>query len=98
MQRETEGITTPQTQRSINIKSFNESFVTKGRLDAEYYQPKYEDYVGKIISQNPQRLYNIVTIKKSIEPGSKNYDDEDLPFIRVSDFSKNGNNQHPIKS
>ena len=78
------------SQEGINIKSFSESFGTTGRLDAEYYQPKYEDYIGKITSQNHQFLYEIVTIKKSIEPGSKNYDDEGLPFIRVSDFSKNG--------
>jgi type I restriction enzyme S subunit len=29
---------------AINIKSFKDSFAATGRLDAEYYQPKYEDY------------------------------------------------------
>ena len=78
------------SQENINIKSFSESFGTSGRLDAEYYQPKYEDILNKIKSQNFDRLNNIVEITKSIEPGSNNYDDEGLPFMRVSDFSKNG--------
>ncbi len=29
-------------QETINIKCFQESFVDSGRLDAEYYQPKYD--------------------------------------------------------
>jgi type I restriction enzyme S subunit len=35
-------------------------------------------------------LSNLVTIKKSIEPGSDVYSDEGLPFIRVSDYNKYG--------
>jgi restriction endonuclease S subunit len=31
-----------------NIKSFKESFLSTGRLDAEYYQPKYEEIENKI--------------------------------------------------
>lgn len=31
----------PSTEK-VNIKSFKDSFVATGRLDAEYYQPKYE--------------------------------------------------------
>jgi restriction endonuclease S subunit len=38
---------TSSTQ-SVNIKSFKDSFGTTGRLDAEYYQPKYDDIEGKI--------------------------------------------------
>lgn len=33
----------PSTE-SVNIKSFNNSFGATGRLDSEYYQPKYESY------------------------------------------------------
>lgn len=35
---------------NINNKSFKESFLATGRLDAEYYQPKYEAYSNKINS------------------------------------------------
>ena len=30
------------TEESIAVKSFSESFLSSGRLDAEYYQPKYD--------------------------------------------------------
>ncbi len=78
------------TQESVNIKSFKESFCTSGRLDAEYYQTKYEQVVEKVMGQPFDKLSHLVNIKKSIEPGSINYDEEGLPFMRVADFSKNG--------
>ena len=73
-----------------NIKSFRESFLTTGRLDAEYYQPKYEEIIDKVKNQPHEILGNLVAIKKSIEPGSDVYADEGLPFIRVSDYNKLG--------
>ncbi|MDR1341033.1 MAG: restriction endonuclease subunit S [Prevotellaceae bacterium] len=36
------------SQTGTNIKSFKESFLATGRLDAEYYQPKYEEIENKI--------------------------------------------------
>jgi type I restriction enzyme S subunit len=78
------------SQDGINIKSFSKSFALTGRFDAEYYQPKYEQVVNKITSQNYDTLKNIVKISKSVEPGSAYYDEEGLPFMRVADFSKEG--------
>lgn len=77
---------------SINIKSFASSFGITGRLDAEYYQPKYETIINQIKAQNHDSLQNIVTITKSIEPGSDYYSDDEigLPFMRVADFNKFG--------
>ncbi|SPE77521.1 EcoKI restriction-modification system protein HsdS [Flavobacterium columnare] len=77
---------------NVNVKSFKESFGITGRLDAEYYQKKYEAVVEKIKSQKYDILQNIVKINKSIEPGSNYYSDDasDLPFIRVSDYNKFG--------
>jgi restriction endonuclease S subunit len=43
---------TPSTEK-INVKSFNESFAKTGRLDAEYYQKKYEDILAHIKSSLP---------------------------------------------
>lgn len=74
----------------INIKSYQNSFLSTGRLDAEYYQPKFEQVVEKIKSQSYENLSTIVEITKSIEPGSKHYAKKGLPFMRVADFSKNG--------
>ncbi|MBR9832343.1 hypothetical protein GYB57_09360 [bacterium] len=78
------------SEEGINVKSFKESFGESGRLDAEYYQPKYEEVISKIEQQKHEKLKSVVTIKKSIEPGSINYSEEGLPFMRVADFSKNG--------
>ncbi len=72
----------------IAIKSFKSSFGISGRLDSEYYQPKYEELLSKIDYSNRKKLGDIVDIKKSIEPGSDHYQDEGVPFIRVSNLSK----------
>ena len=78
------------SQEPVNIKSFKDSFASSGRLDAEYYQLKYEKIVDKVKSKNYDILNNLVDITKSIEPGSKNYVENGLPFMRVADLSKNG--------
>jgi restriction endonuclease S subunit len=78
------------SEKGTNIKSFKESFLATGRLDAEYYQPKFEEIIAKVKKQPYDLLSNLVTIKKSIEPGSDVYTDEGLPFIRVSDYNKFG--------
>ncbi len=77
----------------INIKGFKESFLSTGRLDAEYYQKKYEEIINHIKTQKYNLLGNLVSIKKSIEPGSEVYSDEGLPFLRVSDYNKFGINE-----
>ena len=76
--------------KAVNIKSFADSFGTSGRLDAEYYQPKYEEVISKILQQNHSKLKDVISIKKSVEPGSKYYAEEGLPFLRVADYSKQG--------
>lgn len=81
------------SKEPVNIKSFKDSFATSGRLDAEYYQVKYEQVVNKVKSKSFDILSNLVGIKKSIEPGSKNYVENGLPFMRVADLSKNGLSQ-----
>ena len=37
-------------RKNVNVKSFKESFIKTGRLDAEYYQKKYEAYENLIIN------------------------------------------------
>ncbi len=80
------------SNKNTNIKSFKDSFATTGRLDAEYYQPKYEEVIAHIKSQPHAKLSDLVAIKKSIEPGSDEYseNDEGLPFLRVADYNKFG--------
>jgi type I restriction enzyme M protein len=80
------------SNENINIKSFKDSFLTTGRLDAEYYQPKYEEVMAHISAQNHDKLSALVTIQKSIETGSDAYseDENGLPYLRVADYNKFG--------
>ena len=75
---------------SINQKSFKESFLKTGRLDAEYYQPKYEEIINQITLGKYAKLSDLVLIQKSIEPGSEAYLENGLEFIRVANLNKFG--------
>jgi restriction endonuclease S subunit len=78
------------TEENTSIKTFSNSFGTSGRLDAEFYQPKYDEVLQVIKNANHNSLDKLVTIRKSIEPGSDAYQTEGIPFVRVSDVSKFG--------
>lgn len=78
---------------SISTKSLSESFLKTGRIDAEYYHSKYDKLFEKLRKLPTKRLGGedgIVTIIKSIDPGSDTYCEEGVPFIRVSDVTKYG--------
>lgn len=82
------------SQENTSVKNFSE-ITASARLDAEYYQKKYDDLFSTIhhAAKNPNvakvaPLSSVVSIKKSIEPGSDEYGDEGIPFVRVSDISK----------
>lgn len=75
---------------NISVKSFSSSIGTSGRLDAEYYQPKFDTLFNQLNKQPVKSLGDLVHLKKSIEPGSSAYQTEGVPFVRVSDLSKFG--------
>lgn len=69
-----------------SVRSLNE-ILSAGRIDAEYYQPKYDD-LKSILHRHPVKsLGELVTIQKSIEPGSSEYQADGIPFYRVADLS-----------
>lgn len=80
-----------------SIKSFKNSFGDMGRLDAEYYQKKYDDLFTILAKFHCKKLGKIVEVKKSIEPGSDCYSDIGIPFVRVSDITKYGITEPKIK-
>lgn len=84
------GLESNKTLDFVSIKSFKDSFVNTGRLDAEYYQHKY-DVLFETLKNFPCKTLGgdngVVSIKKSIEPGSEMYQEEGIPFVRVSDIS-----------
>lgn len=78
-------------------KSFSSSFGTTARLDAEYYQKKYDNLFEQINRYSTRRLEELVDIKKSVEPGSEFYINEGVSFVRVSDVTKYGISEPSIK-
>ena len=85
---------------SCSIKTLSESFIQSGRLDAEYYQPKYDalfDVLRNVTTTNLGGENGLVSMKKSIEPGSEAYQDEGIPFVRVSDVNQYGIVEPTIK-
>ena len=59
------------------------------RIDAEYFQPKYEEIVKAIkgYAGGWDTLGNLVSVKKCVEVGSGEYLDEGIPFVRVSNLN-----------
>lgn len=80
-----------------NIKSLKESLETSGRLDAEFYQPKFDKLSDYLSKNKTEKLGKLVYIQKSIEPGSEEYRKDGIPFIRVADLSKFGLSKGEIK-
>lgn len=67
----------------FEIKSAN-------RMDADYFQPKYNALISRMKKHNLKPLVELVTMKKGFEPGSDEYQEEGKPFFRVSNISKFG--------
>ena len=59
------------------------------RVDAEYFQPKYQEIVNaiKACKDGWDTLGNLVSVKKCVEVGSGKYLEEGIPFVRVSNLS-----------
>lgn len=78
----------PSTE-AVNIKSFSESFGSSGRLDAEYYQKKYEDHQSLIHSYpNGYEAFSV-----ACELKDKNFNPEDkteYKYIELSNIGKSG--------
>lgn len=58
------------TKENIAIKSFSESFLETGRLDSEYYQPKYDEIVEKVKSYSEGWKYIESVLKVPIKNGT----------------------------
>lgn len=75
-------------QRLTFIGNYSDTQRT-GRIDADYFQPKYDDIINAIkrYPNGWDTLGNLVTITKCVEVGSRAYLDEGIPFVRVSNLS-----------
>ena len=82
--------TPPKEALNISIKKHSET-KTANRIDAEYYQPKYEAILQKITSYKG----GYKTLGKLIEKystgfafDSKQYSDEGVPVVRINNIKK----------
>lgn len=73
----------------FSIVNFSEVEKVK-RMDAEYFQSKYEKLIKVINQHNGCKLADLATIKKGVEIGAEAYKEEGKFFIRVSNLSKEG--------
>lgn len=80
----------PSTERTA-VKSFSESFLQTGRLDAEYYQPKYDEllnFLSKVTRRKGRILENLSSLSQPLRYGSSTkleYLSEGVPFLRIAD-------------
>ena len=78
----------PPTQ-TVNIKSFADSFGTSGRLDAEFYQEKYESYLKKIQAY-PNGCEPIRTACKLKDANYTPKDNQTYQYIELSNIGNSG--------
>jgi restriction endonuclease S subunit len=77
------------TAEAVNVKSFKESFLSSGRLDAEYYQKKYEDYIDLICSYpNGYEIIELSCNQKDINSTPK--DNAEYKYIELANIGKTG--------
>jgi len=78
----------PKHQLSF-VKNFSDT-KSVDRIDAEYFQPIYDELIKKIKQYRIgyKTLGELVFIRKCIEPGSEAYQENGIPFLRVSNLSK----------
>ncbi|HQC63702.1 MAG TPA: N-6 DNA methylase, partial [Anaerolineaceae bacterium] len=76
------------SNEKISIKSLKESFLKTGRLDSEYYQPKYDDYLKKVFAYSEG--YELVGECCNLK--DKNYtpkDDTEYKYIELANVRSN---------
>jgi hypothetical protein len=77
----------PQHQLTF-VKNYSDTRQA-GRIDADYFQPKYEEIINAVKSYPGgwDMLGDLATIQKCVEVGSDEYLEEGVPFVRVSNLS-----------
>ncbi|STZ63229.1 EcoKI restriction-modification system protein HsdS [Moraxella lacunata] len=77
------------TNQSVNIKALKDSFLQTGRLDAEFYQPIYEQLENHIFSHSTgfEKLGDVCHLN------DENYtpkDNQEYDYIELSNIGKSG--------
>jgi len=69
------------TTQNINTLSFSQSFGSSGRLDAEYYQPKYEQIEERLTVFEQMRIDDLFKVLSNSSP--KKYIDSGIKVIKT---------------
>ncbi len=75
------------SKEKVAIKNLSESFGSIGRLDSEYYLPKYDEILGKIKSYGSGKLSSVCNVK------DENFNPENeilYNYIELSDIGTEG--------
>ncbi len=79
------------SKEKVAIKSFKQSFGDSGRLDSEYYQPKYDEIIEKIKSYKGE-YKTLEYFSKNYSTGypfkSDSYVDDGTYLIRINNIKK----------
>ena len=83
------GLSNWQSQHCLTFIRYYSETQAASRIDAEYFQPKYQEIVRAIknYAGGWDTLGNLVTVKKCVEVGSSEYLEAGIPFVRVSNLS-----------
>ena len=82
------------TEETVAVKSFAESFLSSGRLDAEYYQPKYDELYESLEAaclEKEWSLRKLISLSSLFKYGSSEpfeYLEQGVPFLRIADLQK----------
>lgn len=71
---------------TVAIKALSDSFSVSGRLDAEYYQPKYDEYVSFLHTDE-----TVNTMCKIHDKGYRPIDNQKYRYIELSNVDTTGN-------
>lgn len=74
---------------SVNIKKLSNSFIKTGRLDAEYYQPKYDEYLNLLKNYHNgfKKLTDVCELKNDNHLPN---DETQYKYIELSNIGNNG--------
>ncbi|MDB9511377.1 restriction endonuclease subunit S [Kamptonema animale CS-326] len=91
------------TEETVAVKSFAESFLSSGRLDAEYYQPKYDQLYESLeiaCLDKGWELRKLASLSSLFKYGTSEpleYIDGGVPFLRIADLQKYRFNEKDLK-
>lgn len=72
------------SQANISVKSLSSSFLESGRLDAEYYQPKYDEIINYFTNYN--KFSDVINLYDT------NYTPDTVSFYKYIELSNIGSN------